>query len=416
MKKEYRLKPISQFHNPKGLHYDINIVILLVIKNKRRFQKLKKSIVLKLFSYLAFMISACFSIINLWNMAFNFFAKILSSAMAVVMEYFKVTSLYYAFNEKLNGIIRGGLAFSYIGLVVFSVFFSMNFISNEENANINFSNKHSKQAQAQKEKLKSDADSINRLQSQINDIKSNYEGSIKAKQDYISSLPSDYITAKDNASKEVEGIKEKMATEINNINSRIFEIEKSKKETLSSKLIDEAPEQGFTSLLSTIVTWHNNTELGKESPWTLQQVQFVFYLILSIVFEIIASLLYYLAKHFDDETLLQADTQAPKQIKTTEKQSNYTKIDTKNAAIAESANKIGFTYNNNINSLEESLINKYRNYINKNHSKIGDKKISPGYKSIANAIDIDQETCRKIRSYLEQNGEIRTEGTRTIIL
>jgi hypothetical protein len=161
---------------------------------------------------------------------------------------------------------------------------------------------------------------------------------------------------------------------------------------------------------------HNSTEKGKENLWTLEQVTFYFYLILAIVFELVASLLYYFSEHEKSKTLLQADTQAPKQIKTTEKQSNYTKIDTKNAAIAESANKIGFTYNNNINSLEESLINKYRNYINKNHSKIGDKKISPGYKSIANAIDIDQETCRKIRSYLEQNGEIRTEGTRTIIL
>jgi hypothetical protein len=66
--------------------------------------------------------------------------------------------------------------------------------------------------------------------------------------------------------------------------------------------------------------------------------------------------------------------------------------------------------------LDKSIIARYKAYAINNSVKSNGKKISPGYKSIAKAINVDQETCRMIKKYLEENGEFRTEGTRTIIL
>jgi hypothetical protein len=62
--------------------------------------------------------------------------------------------------------------------------------------------------------------------------------------------------------------------------------------------------------------------------------------------------------------------------------------------------------------LNKELVKKYFDWMIKN--KIGEN-ISRGYKVIADGIEIDYETARKIKGYLEQEGILEVVGNRTII-
>lgn len=74
------------------------------------------------------------------------------------------------------------------------------------------------------------------------------------------------------------------------------------------------------------------------------------------------------------------------------------------------ARKIGFEF-----STDD--LTSYKNYMYNNlrHDKEGKPK-SIGYKSIANAINIDHEVARKIKDHLEMSGELETVGSTTYII
>ena len=375
-----------------------------------------KSNILKAMAILSFIISAIFSVTNMYSSAFSWWTGLVCAVMAIILEYFKVYSIYKAISDvTLTSIVRVVCVGVYIVLLCFSIGFSMAFISNEENANKNYEAKHSLEAQKQNEKIATDNESVKRLNGQIASIQSEYKSIIEQKQNYASTLPDDYITAKNNVLLEIEQLKKEMTNKIEKVNVEITSIEKSKKETLTKKVNVEASTTGFTSILSTITTMHNATEKGKENLWTLEQVTFYFYLILAIVFELVASLLYYFSEHEKGKSLLQADVKEAYINKTIDN----AKVNTKNVVVAEApTHKIGFSIEKNSSNdkLDKSIIARYKAYAINNSVKSNGKKISPGYKSIAKAINVDQETCRMIKKYLEENGEFRTEGTRTIIL
>lgn len=371
---------------------------------------MSKSTVLKFFSGLAFVISACFSIINLWGTAFNLLSKILSALMGVTMEYGKVTSIYKAFSDKkLPATIRGALVAIYAVLLTASIFFSMSFISNEENQNKNYDAKHSKMAYIQSEKIKTDNSTINSLQSQIDTIKKEYTDIISQKTSYINGLPKDYITVKQNSLKEIERLKAEMTAKINNVSDKILQTADSKKATLDKPIIiDEESTTGFTSLLSTIVNWHNADERGKENPWTLPQVQFIFYLILSITFELLASLLWYLAEH---ESRDKIQAKIPMRVEPNLELFGHKKYDNSHNDDGAKSNDLG-----------PKIIELYKQEMIKSACQRGDKLISRSPLVIAKVINdnagaeiISNEQARKIRGKLEEDGHIVTIGTQTVI-
>lgn len=74
--------------------------------------------------------------------------------------------------------------------------------------------------------------------------------------------------------------------------------------------------------------------------------------------------------------------------------------------------QIGFKVEPVINGISDTDLRKYLDYMYK-HQK---DNISPGYQTISRNIDIDLETCRKIKAYLERTGKVETVGRKTVIL
>jgi hypothetical protein len=71
---------------------------------------------------------------------------------------------------------------------------------------------------------------------------------------------------------------------------------------------------------------------------------------------------------------------------------------------------------NNNSTIPNTLIEKYKVCMYKTCTKSGNDVMSRGYGYIADKIDIDKETARKIKGHLEQTGIVKTKGNKTYIL
>lgn len=370
-----------------------------------------KSNFLKAMAVLAFCISAIFSVVNLYSAAFAFWAGVVCAVMGIILEYSKVFCIYKAFSDsKLNAVIRGVCVIVYIILLSASIFFSMSFISNEENENKNYTQKHSVEAEKNAEKIKTDNNTIKRLEDEILTIKQQYEGAIKTKEDYIKQLPTNYITVKANTLKEIDNLKKTMTDKINAVSSKISQVENSKKEVLSKNVSVENSTTGFTAMLTTIVNWHNSTERGKQNPWTLEQVSFMFYLILAIVFEIVASLLWYLAEHEKDSKPSTIQKVQPNNFNdNSNKPSVKDIIQPKPPIIQPQLQQ--FAKDKEKHFTNEDL-KKYVDYMYDNQKN----DISPGYIKISKSLGLTPDTCRKIKAHLEHLNVIESNGKLTKIV
>jgi len=251
---------------------------------------------LKGMSILAFAVSAYFSIIALTSSAYGIAAVLVMVCVGLIIETSKVTSLITVLTGKTKKNIRITCGILYVVLLAFSIFFSMCFVSNGENHNRNETALNSTEYTQQQVKITTDTDSITRLNEQIDTITAQNKEAVKAKNDYISSLPSNYRTERKKALNDITQLNKDKNTTIGKLNDKIETSEKSKKGTLSTDIKAEVKDStGFTANLKTVQTFINDLQENKNNPLTLDQISWYFYFLLSIAFEIAASLLWVLS-------------------------------------------------------------------------------------------------------------------------
>jgi hypothetical protein len=74
------------------------------------------------------------------------------------------------------------------------------------------------------------------------------------------------------------------------------------------------------------------------------------------------------------------------------------------------------TPNKTPKSFKSEDVQKYLDYMYKTAKESKGDLISEGYIKISKNIGLTQETCRKIKAWLEQEGTIKSDGAKTIIL
>jgi predicted PurR-regulated permease PerM len=231
----------------------------------------------KIIAILAYCVSAYFSISALAESSYDIFAQFAYIVFAITFEYGKVYCLYRLFSEVkyTSPELRTICKVSYVVAVVFSIIFSMTFIINNENFNTKIATETSTVAENQKSLISTDQNSIKRLESEIDTIKSKYTDSITQKQNYANSLSNNYISLKKKTLSEIDVLNDKMKLEISKIESQITSKEKSLKTNLSTAPQASISYKGFKAVLHSIVIWQNNTSTGKLFPWKLEQVQVI---------------------------------------------------------------------------------------------------------------------------------------------
>ena len=149
---------------------------------------------------------------------------------------------------------------------------------------------------------------------------------------------------------------------------------------------------------------------------TADQLQNYFFILLSSIFEFINMIALYLFSVFMKVNIKKAPTpdQSPKQkIPTPTPKENSPKLN-----IVKSNRPLGskassdFRLRKTPQNIADSDIKKYLDYM----YKTAENNISQGYIKISKNIGLSQEKCRKIKAWLEQEGIVKVEGGRTLII
>ncbi len=251
-----------------------------------------KSKVLRIASLLCFGVSAAFSVMNLWSAAFGILEKILNAFFGVLMEYGKVTLFYKSMSSKTANIIARRLCgLVYVILLSFSIFFSMCFIMNNENQNKNVDQMQNKQVLAQKKIIEDDDKTLTRLNREIEGIRTEYQASIDIKKQVLSSTALDMPVTRKNITDGISSLTNEMTSKIAAKQTEISTAETKKSDhvaDLGNMIEAPASSKGFTAMIALI---------AKAISWSTWKVTFVFYMILSIAFELTSSLLWYFSEH-----------------------------------------------------------------------------------------------------------------------
>ncbi len=329
---------------------------------------------------LSFGVSAAFSVINLWGAAFGIVEKLLNALFGVLLEYGKVTLFYKSMTVKVNMIVKGTCIFVYIILLCFSIFFSMSFISNNENAGNNREALEEKKVQSQAEKISNDDRTLARLNQEEESIRNTYQNSINTKQAVLNQTPLEEAGTRRKLTDGLDKLTNEMNTKLSSKQAEITQAETLKQSHLdeSKTVVKKAETHGFTYMIELIA---HSLGLSK------RKAVFIFFLILSTAFDLTSSLLWFFAEHERENKVIVIDTKRP----------------------------IGFS--NKPLSLPVGISNELlESYVNFAWGNSGERGDLPGYERIAAEIDVKPSTAQKIHRYLLDSGHVKIEGKKTYLI
>ena len=367
---------------------------------------------LKVLSSIAFTVSAIFTIQLMLGNTIGLINSILIVLMSVIFEFSKCFFLYKSIEpqQNINMIIRGISLIITIFLFCVSVLASLSFLQNETNKNKNKailkSDSYKQQLQA-KEQL---GDLYNTKKAQISSLQDSNNRQIKALEQQRDNMPSNYLTRKADINKQISTLQENNNKQIADVNVALDTIASKQSQTINTKDIAINSEKGYTAFLQVVAGYVSN----EDKQYTIEELEVILFSLISIVFELVAVLLFHYNK-LEDVAGAKFDNNISNNNK-----SAYggTKHIHNITPIKKTSNEIGFKYNEpqnepqQQNEFTQEDLKKYVEYMNKTQIQ----GISKGYKTIAKNINITPNIASNIKGYLEYSGIVKTVGNKTIIV
>ena len=334
--------------------------------------------ILKVASILAFGVSAAFSTVNLYFAAFGIINQILNAFFGIIMEFGKVTLFYKSMSARTaHKAARIMSWFVYGILLSFSIFFSMCFISNNDTEARNSLNAVENKVQKQNDLIDDDNIRLQEKQKYKAEIIAQYKSVIDIKNNLLKVTDDeDRVKALTN---EIAKLTNQMQEKLAPVDVEIANIEGLKSQHLaeSKTIVRKEASNGFTNMIRIISVVTGRSE---------RTVTFLFYLILSIAFELCSSLLWYYAEHEKEQMII---------------------ID----PIVEESRPIGF---NVPLALPAGVTNELLiDYVNYAWDNSDGKGRLPGYESIATELKVKPSVASKVHMYLLSNGHTATNKTKT---
>lgn len=408
---------------------------------------MKNPIVMKIFAVISFIISGIFTIMLMTSGTVGLIPCLLTAGMAVCLEVAKCGFAYTAIaNDSINLVIRVIMGVVAICLVVSSIFASAGFVQNQSNEVKNITIENSTAFQNGQENRKIQQDLYSQKKKEIEQMQLDKQKTIEDMTRSRDNLPKNYITAKQNATAEITKKDAEYQSNINSKSAELSQITKNLQEPVN--LSGTLNTGGYSALFQTFSGWLNKSAASKKDPWTPEQVEFIFFITLSILFEITAVLFSFMAQIKTVATSTATEVRTPDQVKksyqlgklknTLSRNNKYggdwhkvepekiEKPDLKivktepTTAQAELPRKIGFDTNPepliNTDVQPKSFTNKdVEEYLNYMYEE-SDGVESVGYTKLGRNTTLGIDKARKVKAHLEYSSVLATQGNKTLIL
>ena len=368
---------------------------------------------LKTLSNLAFIVSAIFTIKLMLGNTIGFINSILIVLMSIIFEFSKCFFLYKTIeSSKTNKAIKSISIIITLFLFCISILASLSFLQNETNKNknkaITKSDSYKLQLQA-KEQLK---DLYDTKKEQIKVIQEQTKEQILALSNQRDSMPSNYITKKQEVNDKIQAIKEESNKMITKVNRQMEENLKEQRKEIDIKGVEMNSIKGYTAFLKVV----SENISSEDTKYSVEQLEIVLFSMISIVFEFVAVLLYYYNKKEDVLSLRNENSS----FKTQEETYDILQAD---ASMLRKENKIGFNVENIATPIKTQLktqleikqyTTKNKNVIKK-YLRLKENNPSLGIKKISSELGVNEYQVKTIFGLLKNLGVIETEGKRSYI-
>jgi len=393
---------------------------------------------LKTFSYLAFVVSAIFTIILMTSAVVGFIATGLTIGMAIMLEVCKVGFFNEALtNTRLNIAVRVTMGVISILLLLSSIVASAGYIQNMTNKTKNLELKHSSAFKQAEEGKGIQKDLYTAKQQEIESIKSNYSSQIEEMTKVKNSYPANYFTRKENLQVEINNKSSEMQNMISEKNKELVQLGNKLETPIDVSTLNVNKTNGYSAIFSIVADKINQDEF-RETTISADEIELYFFMGLSVIFEFIAIITMYLSRVINLGQLQLGNTPNRPTKKTTdyEIKPNFENIKPNNFKIIKPNIKPNFE-NINLAKANRSLslvassdfppkktpksfksieVEEYLKYMYENATESDGELVSPGYIKISKNTSLSQEKCRKIKAWLEEEGTLKSEGGKTIIL
>lgn len=382
---------------------------------------------LKSFSYLAFTLSAIFTMILMTSAVIGIVATTLTIGMALMLEVCKVGFFSEGItNIKLNFGVRVTMIVISVMLLVASIVASAGYIQNMTNKTKNLELKHSTAFREAEDGKNIQKDLYENKKQEIESLAINYDSRINEMSKVRDDYPSNFFTRKENLQKEINQLAIEKQNILSQKNKELLELGQRLEIPIDVSNLQVNKTTGYGAFFEMIAKHINKDTYMREIPITAAEIELWFFMGLSIIFEFIAIITMYLSK----VSLGQATPNPSNKIKPNTYQNEN--IKPKQTTIIKPNNKVislekpnrslslkGFNNlkpNKTPKSFGSEDVQKYLEYMYKTAKESKGELVSEGYIKISKNIGLTQETCRKIKAWLEQEGTIKSDGTKTIIL
>jgi hypothetical protein len=376
-------------------------------------------------SVLAYVVSACSTLILLTSMATTRYEFIIAIIITIIFEPTKAITFMKIFKSHKSSVVKNITITLWVILLSASIIASTGFMLNMEG-------KQANKALTESEKYKEIVTKKELLKNNIDMKKSEVEKLIQDKQSVIedmtankNKLPSNYISVKDEIQQKINKENASRQGIINDKNTEIDNLTKEYNNTTFDNITVEAT-TGYQRLFGII---------AKPLAMTAEQVSFIFFfIVLGITPELIANVFFYYYNEEKKSTPL-SPVSSFKNPRITQSYDN--KLKAKIGFDSSSSKAIGeseqYNDNNDENKTNENEVNKgsdpaigesehvneeqIKEYLKciKSNSKKG---ICPGKKEISRMTGITKDTCEKIDAVLKDKGvlQLSANGKRTEIV
>lgn len=394
--------------------------------------------VLKSVSIVAFVISAIFTIMLMTSGTIGMFSFVLTAAMGLVLELAKCGFFYEALaNTALNGAVRATMIAISLILIISSILASAAYIQNQANKTKNRQIQSSSQYKQLEQAKATQQDLYETKKREIEGLKVLQQNQQTAGDKIINSMPKNYIDRKNAQRASTASQMADTQKIIDRKSSELSQIGATLQSPIDTSGLKINSENGYTAMFKTMASIVNKSESYKDNPIDSDALEMWFFIILGVIFELVAVLTAYLAQ-------LKRKSISPTLKKTSVQESNIgfkpqvVTAHNDNESI-QAKRQIGFrassppseSKTDKIKSLEtlsttdfynpstnvpDINIDDIKKYVEYMYSNLKNGNESKGYNPIGQFTGVGVENARKIKAYLERLGIIKTIGTKTFVL
>lgn len=279
-------------------------------------ETVKKSSLLKYLYMITFTISGIFSVMLLSQLGTDKISTLLFSGIAVVMEFGKGVVFFTALSGRYTTKITRMLFVIWVVLVAISLMASMSAVLNASNEIANSKIKNSTEFQMTEEQYSTAQKNVNSAQTELDELNAKDINTIIAEDETIIdlkkqkqwALDNDYITHETMGANYYQGqidsrekaLRDEYNNKIEQLENKITtNTEKMETSSKDVKEIDTASikdTKGYRAILATVVDLANKGHFYKYSEWTVDQMELLFYFIVSLMVEILSCMFYFMYK------------------------------------------------------------------------------------------------------------------------